>query len=54
MAYPDLPGTFSDGETQEEALRNGADAVKAYLLDCVDRGEAIPPPASAASPATGC
>jgi antitoxin HicB len=34
IEYPDLPGCISDGERPEEALRNGADAVKAYLLDC--------------------
>jgi antitoxin HicB len=47
IEYPDLPGCISDGESPEEALQNGADAVKAYLLDCVKHGDAIPKPNSA-------
>lgn len=42
IEYPDLPGCISDGETPEEALRNGSDAVKAYLLSCVKHGDPIP------------
>lgn len=48
IEYPDLPGCISDGDTHEEALRNGSDAVKAYLLSCVKHGDALPK-ASAAS-----
>jgi antitoxin HicB len=47
IEYPDLPGCVSDGETPEEALRNGSDAVKAYLLSCAKQGEAIPKPGTA-------
>lgn len=47
IEYPDLPGCVSDGETPEEALRNGADAVKAYLRSCVRRGDPVPKPGSA-------
>ncbi len=42
IEYPDLPGCISDGETPEEALVNGSDAVKAYLLDCAKHGDTIP------------
>ena len=42
IEYPDLPGCISDGKTPEEALRNGADAVKAYLSSCVKHGDPIP------------
>lgn len=47
IEYPDLPGCISDGETHEEALENGADAVKAYLLSCVKHGDPIPRPSVA-------
>ena len=42
IEYPDLPGCISDGETPEEALQQGADAVKAYLLNCMKHGDAVP------------
>lgn len=42
IEYPDLPGCLADDETPEEALRNGNEAVKAYLLSCVKHGDAIP------------
>ena len=47
IEYPDLPGCISDGETPEEALKHGSDAVKAYLMSCVKHGEALPSPSSA-------
>lgn len=47
IEYPDLPGCISDGETPEEALRNGGDAVKAYLLSCAKQGEPMPKPGTA-------
>lgn len=49
IEYPDLPGCFSDGETPEEAIRNGRDAVEAYLKSCRKHGDPLPPPG--ASPA---
>ncbi len=47
IEYPDLPGCISDGDTPKEALRNGTDAVKAYLKNCVKHGDPLPKPASA-------
>ena len=47
IEYPDLPGCISDGETPEEALRNGGDAVRAYLLSCEKHGDPIPKPGAA-------
>lgn len=44
IEYPDLPGWVSDGDSEEEALRNGQDAVKAYLLSCAKHGDPIPRP----------
>lgn len=31
IEYPDLPGCMSDGETIEEAIKNGEDAVKCWI-----------------------
>ncbi len=42
IEYPDLPGCISDGDSPEEALRNGADAVRAYVRSCVKHGDPIP------------
>ena len=44
ITYPDLPGCMSDGETTEEAVINGRDALKSYLLACVEFGDPIPEP----------
>jgi antitoxin HicB len=44
IEYPDLPGCMSDGETAEEALHNGQDALQAYLKDLQASGESIPMP----------
>ena len=44
MEYPDIPGCMSDGETIEEAITNGREA----LRDCIDvfreSGRKIPKP----------
>ena len=48
VEYPDLPGCVSDGETPEEAVRNGRDAVLAYLRSCVKHGDPVPVPSSTA------
>lgn len=47
IEYPDLPGCVSDGETPEDALRNGRDAVKAYLRSCAKHGDPVPKPGGA-------
>lgn len=49
IEYPDLPGCFSDGETPEEAIRNGRDAVEAYLQSCRKHGDPLPSPGSSAA-----
>ncbi len=47
IEYPDLPGCISDGSTPEEALKQGCDAVKSYLLSCAKHGDPIPKPREA-------
>lgn len=44
IEYPDLPGVISDGETPEEAMDNGQDALKAALLTMKEFGDPIPAP----------
>ncbi|GAB5447162.1 type II toxin-antitoxin system HicB family antitoxin [Gymnodinialimonas sp.] len=45
--YPDLPGCMSDGETREEALKNGKDAFGAWMNVQRERGAEIPAPGDA-------
>ena len=42
-----MPGCTSDGEIPEEALQEGTDAVKAYLLNCMKHVDADPKPSAA-------
>lgn len=44
VEYPDLPGCMADGETIEEALHEGEDAVKAWIATAKAEGVKIPEP----------
>jgi antitoxin HicB len=44
IEFPDLPGCMSDGETIEEAVANGADALRSWLATAREFGDPIPPP----------
>ena len=44
VVYPDLPGCMSDGETPEEAMHNGKDALAAWLRAAEDAGREVPQP----------
>lgn len=44
ITFPDLPGCMSDGETPEEALINGRDAVAAWIEAMQASGRPIPAP----------
>ncbi len=50
ITFPDLPGCMSDGETEEEAVRNGRDAFASWISAMVDEGKAIPSPLYRAGP----
>ena len=41
---PTLPGCHSQGTTREEAKRNIAEAIEAYLESLEKHGDPIPPP----------
>lgn len=44
IEYPDLPGCMSDGETPEEAIKNGQDAAACWILAAQESGRTIPKP----------
>ena len=44
IEFPDLPGCMSDGETVEEAIANGADAVKCWITVAKEKGREVPEP----------
>ena len=44
IEFPDVPGCMSDGETPEEAMVNGLDALKSALLTLKEFGDPIPNP----------
>ena len=46
VVVPDLPGCTSAGLTTDEALRNAVEAVRLWVEDAIDDGEALPPPRS--------
>ncbi len=50
IEYPDIPGCMSDGETPEEAIVSGRDALKCCLLMMREFGDPIPPPGSFSNP----
>jgi antitoxin HicB len=42
IQFPDLPGCMSDGETLDEAIANGKDAVQAWLHAAKEMNKPIP------------
>ena len=42
LEFPDYPGCMSDGETPEDAIREGADALKSYLETLTALGRPVP------------
>ena len=46
VAYPDLPGCLSVGETIEAAYKNAEDAKHEWLMAAIENGIAIPEPDS--------
>ncbi len=49
ITFPDLPGCMSDGETPEEAIRNGKDALECWIIACKEAGREIPCPGDSSS-----
>ena len=46
IEYPDLPGCRSDGETIQEAVANGRDAIRCWIETAKAHGDEIPAPGS--------
>lgn len=44
--FPDLPGCFTQGDTQEELLANAAEAMECFLLGLLEDGEKLPQPSA--------
>jgi antitoxin HicB len=44
VEFPDLPGCLSDGDTIEEAITNGADALRSWIATAREFGDPVPPP----------
>lgn len=42
IEFPDLPGCMSDGETIQEAIKNGQDAIQAWIKAAKDMNRPIP------------
>ena len=46
MSFPDLPGCISDGETIEEAIKNGFDAMNSWVETSKEFNDPVPEPSS--------
>ena len=44
IEFPDLPGCISDGDTIDEAIANGRDAILCWIETAKQHGDEIPPP----------
>lgn len=44
ISFPDAPGCVSAGDTPEEALKSGAEALQGHLQVSIDHGDALPEP----------
>lgn len=40
--FPDLPGCYSAGDSQEEVIENGRISLRLYIEDLIQRGSALP------------
>ena len=49
IEFPDVPGCMSDGESPEETIINGRDALKCALLTLKEFGDPIPAPGAFAA-----
>jgi len=46
ISFPDLPGCVSDGETIEDAIINGVDAINSWIETAKEFNDPIPEPGS--------
>ncbi len=50
IAFPDLPGCMADGATIDEAVVNGRDAVRSWILTAREFGDPVPAPGGGGEP----
>lgn len=50
ITFPDLPGCMADGETPEDAIREGRDAFRCWMQAHIEDGRAIPLPNGGGEP----
>ena len=46
VEFPDLPGCIADGETIEEAVTNGSDALRSWLATAKEFKDPVPAPST--------
>lgn len=46
ISFPDLPGCISDGETIEEAIKNGIDSMNSWIETSQEFKDPVPEPGS--------
>jgi predicted RNase H-like HicB family nuclease len=44
VSVPELPGCKTHGDTYEEAVKQGEDAIESWIMDALADNEPIPPP----------
>lgn len=44
VTVPELPGCRTHGETYEEAVKQGQDAIESWIMVAKELGRPIPPP----------
>jgi len=49
ITFPDLPGCISDGETPQEAIKNGLDAATSWLKTAREFNDPLPKPSESSS-----
>ena len=48
VSFPDFPGCVSNGDTEDEAIRRGQEALTFHIENMAEDGERIPPPSACA------
>ncbi len=44
VTVPELPGCMTHGETYEEAVQQGQDAIESWIMAAIADNDPIPPP----------
>ncbi len=50
VTVPELPGCITHGETYEEAVKQGQDAIESWIIVARELGRSVPPPDSSRIP----